>query len=202
MDYMEQSSCNSDNLVAHRNAITVTFKHWSITPLAGYKIRVITFIFPATCQAPLLPAHHEWGNTKSNIIHQPQKTKGFHALKLLNQLSCPLELKEIQHSNITTPTLLSLSLSLTNQSSSHGLLGTAHMCICKHAGCHAPKTTTHPHKQQKKKVCCLLFVGVGGCFRGMAACMLANTHVGCPQGALVHYIIIYHSILWIEEEWV
>ena len=25
-----------------------------------------------------------------------------------------------------------------------------------------------------------LFVGVGGCFRGMAACMLANTHVGCP----------------------
>ena len=27
MDYMEQSSCNSDNLLAHRKAITVTFKH-------------------------------------------------------------------------------------------------------------------------------------------------------------------------------
>ena len=24
-------------------------------------------------------------------------------------------------------------------------------------------------------------VGVGGCFRGMAACMLENTHVGSPQ---------------------
>ena len=71
----------------------------------------------------------------------------------------------------------------------HGLLGTAHMFICKHAGFHAPKTTTHPHKQQKKESFFLLFVGVGGCFRGMAACMLANTHVGCPQEPMDELIL-------------
>ena len=38
----------------------------------------------------------------------------------------------------------------------------------------------------------LLFVGVGGYFRGMAACMLANTLVGSPQEPMIH--------IHIEEE--
>ena len=36
---------------------------------------------------------HEWSYIKSSIKHQPQKTKGFHALKVPDQLAQPLELK-------------------------------------------------------------------------------------------------------------
>ena len=31
---------------------------------------------------------HEWSYSKSSVKHQPQQTKGLHALKILDQLSC------------------------------------------------------------------------------------------------------------------
>ena len=37
---------------------------------------------------------HEWSYNNSSIKHQPQQTKGLRALKILYQLSCPMELKK------------------------------------------------------------------------------------------------------------
>ena len=37
---------------------------------------------------------HGWSYTKSSIKHQPQQTKGLHALIIPGQHSCPLELKK------------------------------------------------------------------------------------------------------------
>ena len=44
-----------------------------------------------------------------------------------------------------------------------------------------------PLKQQPTT----LYGWVGGCFRGMAACMLANTHEGCPQEPMLAWYRLY-----------
>ena len=54
---------------------------------------------------------HKWCYTKSSIKHQPQKTKGFHALKVPDQLACPLELKN--NSAVLSLTIVHEKVSLT-----------------------------------------------------------------------------------------
>ena len=63
----------------------------------------------------------------------------------------------------------------------HGLLGTAHMCISKHAGCHAPKTTTlifQPYLRVScltwctKELCYSVRVQVSPCLRVVFCCNL------------------------------